>query len=138
MSVPPSAPVPPSVPPPDPRAGRGRRAEAWVAEALQARGWRVLGRNLRTPLGEVDILALAADAAPAALVAVEVKARHPLSWTSGEDALRPQQRRRLARALMWSAARLGWRGPLRLDLAAVEWIGDAPAGFELLEGVEVL
>lgn len=126
--------APPAPEPANPgfRQQRGRAAEAYAAAQLEQRGWRILGRNLRTPQGEIDLLAIAGGV----LVAVEVKARHPLSWAHGEDALRPAQRRRLGRALLWSAARLRWRGPARVDLAAVEWLGEQPCGFELLAGIE--
>jgi len=36
---------------------RGRRAEAWAAVYLMASGWRILGRRVRCPRGEVDIVA---------------------------------------------------------------------------------
>jgi len=52
------------VPPfrPEPQAGRrarrlGRRGERAAARALKRRGYRILARNLRTPAGEVDVLA---------------------------------------------------------------------------------
>lgn len=47
----------------------GRVGEELAARALRARGYRLLGRRLRTRSGEIDILALHADE----LVAVEVK-----------------------------------------------------------------
>ncbi len=36
---------------------RGRRAETIAAWYLRAKGWRIIGRRVRTPLGEVDIIA---------------------------------------------------------------------------------
>ncbi|HEX8216536.1 MAG TPA: YraN family protein [Allosphingosinicella sp.] len=35
----------------------GRRAEALAAWWLRLKGWKILARRLRTPLGEVDIVA---------------------------------------------------------------------------------
>ena len=112
----------------------GALAESYVAEQLLAAGWSVLARNLRTAWAEIDLLAVS----PArVLVAVEVKSRHPLSWAQGEEALRPLQRRRLARALTGVAALRCWRGALRVDLAAVEEVAGHVLGWELLPGVEL-
>ncbi len=111
----------------------GRRAEAYVADLLEFRGWRLLARNLRTPYGEIDILAL--DPGDE-LVVVEVKARHPLSWSQEEETLRPHQRRRLARALQWIEERHLWRGPSRIDLAAVTALEGRPRSCRWYAGVD--
>jgi putative endonuclease len=54
------------------RAERGgRRAESLAALWLQLKGWKILGRRVRTPAGEVDLIARRGR-----IVAfVEVKAR---------------------------------------------------------------
>lgn len=49
----------------------GRRAEAVAALWLQLRGWRILARRARTPVGEVDLIARRGRT----LAFVEVKAR---------------------------------------------------------------
>ncbi len=50
---------------------RGRRAEALAAMMLRLKGYRILARRLRTPVGEIDIVA----ARGRTLVFVEVKNR---------------------------------------------------------------
>lgn len=109
-------------------------AEAYVAARLEESGWEVLGRDLRTPWAQLDLLARDPSGV---LVAVEVKARHPLSWAQGEEALRPRQRRRLARALTGLAKRRGRRDALRVDLALVTLHGGRPVAWERLAGVEL-
>jgi putative endonuclease len=49
----------------------GRRAEAKAALWLQLKGWRILGRRIRTPVGEVDLVARRGRT----IAFVEVKAR---------------------------------------------------------------
>ena len=49
----------------------GRRAEAIAALWLQLKGWKILARRVRTPVGEVDIVARRFRT----LAFVEVKAR---------------------------------------------------------------
>ncbi|HEY0112075.1 MAG TPA: YraN family protein [Allosphingosinicella sp.] len=54
------------------RAERGgRRAEAIAALWLQLKGWKILARRARTPVGEVDLIARRGRT----LIFVEVKAR---------------------------------------------------------------
>jgi putative endonuclease len=93
----------------------GRRAEVVAALWLMARGYRILGFRLKTPLGEIDLLALRRDV----LAVVEVKRRMNL-----EDALlavHPTQRERLRRAAATLAARRPAlaRATIRLDLIAL-------------------
>jgi len=49
----------------------GRRAEALAALWLQLKGWSVIGRRVRTPRGEVDLVARRGKV----LAFIEVKAR---------------------------------------------------------------
>ena len=67
---------------------QGRRAEGLAALWLRLKGWRVLGRRVRTPAGEVDLIVRRGG-----LVAfVEVKAR-----ASDRDADLALDRHRLRR-----------------------------------------
>ena len=50
---------------------RGRAAETVAAWWLRLRGWRILARRVRTPVGEVDLIARRRRT----LAFVEVKAR---------------------------------------------------------------
>ena len=70
----------------------GRAAEWWCVWHLRLRGYRVLARRFRTPMGEIDIVARRLGT----LAFIEVKAR-----ASREEALRAlteYQLRRIARA----------------------------------------
>ncbi|MEO0586643.1 MAG: YraN family protein [Planctomycetota bacterium] len=57
----------------DGRSLTGRRGEAAAARYLRRRGYRIVGRNVRVAVGEVDLLAIAPG--ERRLVIVEVKAR---------------------------------------------------------------
>lgn len=87
--------------------GSRRRRRAWkaglMAETkcvwyLRLRGYRVLARRLRTPVGEVDIIARRGRV----LAIIEVKARRRLDVAA--ESLSPRQRRRIARAADWFLA----------------------------------
>ncbi len=79
---------------------RGRRGEALCALWLRLKGYRILGRNLRTPQGEVDILARRGRP----LAVVEVKARDDVA-AAGESVTR-DKRNRLLRAARFLLSRL--------------------------------
>lgn len=93
----------------------GRRAEVLAALWLMAKGYRILGFRLVTPLGEIDLLAQRGGV----LAVVEVKQRATIE--DALDAVTPTQRDRLRRAAAHlSAHRSGLRGLRpRLDLIAL-------------------
>lgn len=72
---------------------RGRVAEALAVFYLRCKGYRIVERNWRSRLGEIDILARKGNV----LALIEVKLRRDAGLAGG--ALLPQQRRRLLRAL---------------------------------------
>ena len=93
----------------------GRRGEVFCALWLMAKGYRILGFRLRTPLGEIDLLARKGKV----VAIVEVKRRARL-----EDALEAVtfvQRERLLRAARSLAARYPnlAGAAIRLDLIAL-------------------
>jgi putative endonuclease len=70
----------------------GTSAETWVAALLMAKGFRILARRWKSPLGEIDLIARRRKL----LIFVEVKARGQL--TDAEWSITPHQRRRIAAA----------------------------------------
>ncbi|HEY5597871.1 MAG TPA: YraN family protein [Kiloniellales bacterium] len=72
--------------------GRGRRAELMAAWWLRLKGYRILARGFRVPVGEIDLIARRGRT----LALVEVKARPDLA--TAHAAIGPRQRRRVARA----------------------------------------
>ena len=71
----------------------GRRSEFWAALWLACKLYRVLGRRVKTHLGELDLIALSPDGI---LCFIEVKAR-ALEGAAAE-AITARQRSRIARA----------------------------------------
>lgn len=72
---------------------RGRRSESFAAFALACKLYRVIGRRVKTPAGEIDLVALTPTGS---LCFVEVKARQR-EWDAAE-ALSDRQRIRIERA----------------------------------------
>ncbi len=76
------------------RAARGRAGEDAAATLLEAHGYRIVGRNVRLPGGEIDIVARDGDV----VVFVEVKARASASFGSAVRAV-DRRKRATLRAL---------------------------------------
>jgi putative endonuclease len=73
----------------------GLSAESRAAAFLVAKGYRILARRFRTPLGEIDIVARRRGV----LVFVEVKARD--SFDDAAEALGKRQQSRIIGAAQW-------------------------------------
>jgi putative endonuclease len=80
---------------------RGRKGEQLAAFMLALKGYRVLGKRVRTPVGELDLVAKA----PSGVICfIEVKARPDAAEAA--EAVHPRQRERIARAAsLYLAAR---------------------------------
>ncbi|HYW17005.1 MAG TPA: YraN family protein [Allosphingosinicella sp.] len=88
----------------------GRRAERLAALWLQLKGWKILGRRVRTPVGEVDLVARRGKV----VAFVEVKAR--ASAQEAGRALDEWRLRRVAAAAEALAPRYAQAGDdVRLD-----------------------
>jgi putative endonuclease len=82
------------------RLRRGRLAELMAAAALMAKGYRIIGRNVKTRAGEIDIIAVRGKR----LAFVEVKRR--LTTEDAEAALGGWQAARIRNAAdFWLARR---------------------------------
>ncbi len=82
---------------------------------LRLTGARILARNRRTPIGEIDIVAL--ERSTKMLLVVEVKTRssdHPVELSS-------RQMQRIARAAEWLHGRSRSPGGVRIDLIEIRW-----------------
>jgi len=116
----------------------GRWAERRAARALRRAGLRILGRNVRTRLGELDLVALDGEV----LVFVEVRAVGSAGGpVDARDAMTPAKTRQVVRAARaWLATRPGrllLPRPIRFDAVVVdarvdllEHLPDAFAGLD--------
>lgn len=91
----------------------GRRAESVAAWWLRLKGWAILGRRIRTPVGEVDLIARRGRT----LAFVEVKARS--SSADAALALDEFRLRRVAAAAEALAHRYARAGDIRIDAMIV-------------------
>ncbi len=101
----------------------GRAGEEAAVEALRARGYRIVARNVRLRGGELDVIAEDAGT----IVFVEVKARRSSAFGTPAEAVGPRKQRTLCRlAVRYLAGPgLGER-PCRFDVVEV-WADSAGA-----------
>ena len=98
----------------------GRKAEDSAEKFLAAKGYTVIGRNLRLGRGELDLVAWDGDV----LVFVEVKARSGRSLAGALEAVGRDKQKRLASAAADYLSRLSQPWPVcRFDVLAM-----APGG----------
>ena len=101
----------------DPRHELGREAEEAAAAFLRRRGYEILGRNVRTARGEIDLVARDG----ATLVFVEVKARRHTGAAGGLEAVDARKQLRLSRLAVAFLASSGLaEAPARFDVIAVD------------------
>jgi putative endonuclease len=113
-------------PRPAPASVLGRRGEDAAVAALRRAGYRVIGRNVRTPAGEADVVALDGET----LVLVEVKATGVArgGGPGPERRVDRAKRARLRGVLARIAVRRAFaRHARRFDVVAVRMDGRSPA-----------
>jgi putative endonuclease len=101
----------------------GRAGECLAAGALQQAGYRILARNYRNRLGEIDIIAKDGDT----LVFAEVKSRRSNRFGSPKLAVTTAKQRKMSRtALLYLKACGQTAVKARFDVIAVDTTGPAP------------
>ncbi|WP_299027918.1 YraN family protein [uncultured Thermanaerothrix sp.] len=94
----------------------GAWGERLAATFLTERGFEVLGRNIYTPYGELDLVIRQADE----VVFVEVKTRASDTFGWPETALTPRKRERLLKAaLYYLEQHPEFEGDWRIDVIAI-------------------
>jgi putative endonuclease len=101
---------------PDPRQGLGRRGENLAAKTLRRKGYRIVAANVRTPYGELDLVARRGRW----VVFIEVKTRTSTAFGHPEEAVGPAKRRRLSKsALHWLTENNLTEAPARFDVVGI-------------------
>ena len=119
------------------RISLGRKGEDLAVARLKAMQYKILERNYRCPLGEMDIIARDKDT----LVFVEVKTRATRDFGAPAAAVNERKQRQLSKvALTYLNQKKLTRVAARFDVVAVEILPPSPRievirnAFELLYG----
>ena len=125
--------TPEQLPPARPLKDRvGHAGEVAALAYLKEQGFRILARDWRSRLGQIDIVAEDGDT----LVIVEVKTRSGIGFGRPAEAVTRQKLARMRRlAQLWLAANgVGWV-EIRFDVVAVLACPGAPLELEHFPGV---
>lgn len=96
----------------------GERGERLAERALRTRGMRIVGRRVRTPEGEIDLVARDGST----WVFVEVKTRKSRDVQEALEAVTPDKQRRLTQlALAYLKRRHLLGQPARFDVIGISW-----------------
>ncbi len=94
----------------------GRWGEQLAADFLIQHGYSIIGRNLRTPFGEIDLVARRVDMT----VFVEVKTRTSLSYGLPEEAITAKKKAHMqAAAEAYIQSHLELAGDWRVDVISI-------------------
>ena len=95
----------------------GRAGEEAALRLLQIRGYKILARNFRSKVGEIDIIAEDGNV----LVFIEVKTRWTLEYGYPEEAVTPWKLRSIVRtAEYYKLTHPNTPDLMRVDVVAVE------------------
>ena len=105
----------------DERRRTGARAEDLACRSLQARGYKILERNVRAPFGEIDLVAQDGNT----LVFVEVRSASSARFGAPQESVTQAKQTRLTRLAQWYLVtrRLSGRAA-RFDVVAVVFAPD--------------
>lgn len=94
----------------------GAWGEEQAARFLRKQGAKILERNLRTPVGEIDIIARLKKQ----LLFVEVKTRSGLQYGSPAEAVGPRKQQQIIRTAQWYLQQSSQKGlQPRFDVISV-------------------
>jgi len=101
----------------------GSRGEELAVKFLKAKGYAILARNFRTPVGEIDIVAREAQT----LVFVEVKTKEGSGFGTAKGAVDRHKQRKVSMAALAYINLKGWTNrPARFDVVAVDITARGP------------
>lgn len=98
------------------RQQTGRYGETLAAQHLQTKNYRLIARNWRCPVGEIDLIARDGDT----LVFVEVRTRHGERLGTPEESITPRKQARLIElAQTYLSEHNAFDQPWRIDVIAI-------------------
>ena len=93
----------------------GASGEALAEDHLRGLGYAIIGRDVRTPIGQLDLVARDADT----LVFVEVKTRTGHGFGLPQEAVDARKIRKLRQLALYYLKQTPYRGPVRFDVVGL-------------------
>jgi putative endonuclease len=108
---------------------RGVAGEEAAEEFLRLSGYRIVARNVRTKVGELDLVALDGET----LCFVEIKTRASAEFGRAVEAVGPQKQRRLAKAALLFLAKNRSQRACRFDVLGLDRARNGAWSFTLVK-----
>jgi len=106
----------------------GEKGERLACKFLEQKGYRIISRNFKTSLGEIDIIAKDKDA----LVFIEVKTRVSLQYGRPFESVNRNKRRKIANVALLYLKKLKEVPVCRFDIVSIYHKKEDPV-FELIK-----
>ncbi len=107
----------------------GQRGETLGWKYLLDQGYRILEKNFRCPLGEIDVVAQKDKR----LVFIEIKTRSSNRFGSPQEAVTPAKQAKLVRLAEWYLRQTADKeARVSFEVLAVTWDGKTPPEFKLI------
>src|SRR4030065_2466914 len=107
------------------RISKGKQGEDAAAAFIAKEGYKIIERNFRCPLGEIDIVAIDKGV----LVFVEVKTRSSNKFGLPEEAVNRRKQHQMAKTAQFYISRKKlFNSPARVDVVAVILSGEEIEG----------
>jgi putative endonuclease len=101
----------------------GRSGEETIAKYLQKHGYKILVKNYRCKVGEIDIIAMDGPY----LVFIEVKTRSGLGFGSPASSVNTRKQKQISRAAQYYLAEQQlFDSPARFDVVSILWADGKP------------
>lgn len=111
------------------RRALGAKGEDVAAGYLEGLGYRIVERNFRCPLGEIDVVAQTGGT----VVFCEVKTRRSARWGEPSEAVNPSKQARIRRlGAVWLAERAVRARDVRFDVVSITWHDQGPSVAHLI------
>jgi len=104
----------------------GSEGEDLAVRFLQKKGYRIVARNYKTPVGELDIIARDGDT----IVFIEVKTRTDISFGYPFEAVNKRKRQKLKNLALLYLKRQGKESPVRFDVLSIFCMGNGKKDIE--------
>jgi len=104
------------------RQNIGKWGEQIASDFLLQKGYKIIGKNIRTPHGEIDILAMLDQT----LVFIEVKTRTNTIFGNPENALTPRKLLHMETSALFYIQKEEYDGDWQLDAISILKTGSTP------------
>ena len=112
----------------------GDRGESYAEDYLRRQGYRILTRNYRTKIGEIDLIAEDQDT----LVFIEVKTRSSVRYGMPAEAVNYKKRQKITQTAYWYLhAQHRENAICRFDVLEVYAVGDRWGVHQIKNAFEV-